>query len=124
MKLIIAGSRTITDGFVFTKGLDAFWALASSVVVSEVVCGMAGGVDEMAFEWATARRIPVKKFHPSWSTFGLAAGPIRNRQMAEYADALLLIWDGKSKGSASMKREAERVGIPVFEHIVHAEEER
>jgi hypothetical protein len=38
--------------------------------------------------------------------------------MAEYADALILVWDGKSRGSASMKREMEKLGKPIYEVIV------
>lgn len=48
-----------------------------------------------------------------WDAHGKAAGPIRNRKMAQEADALLLLWDGKSKGSASMLAEAKRTGLQI-----------
>jgi hypothetical protein len=38
--------------------------------------------------------------------------------MAEYADALLLIWDGSSRGSANMRQQMERRGKPVYEVIL------
>lgn len=38
--------------------------------------------------------------------------------MAKYADALILVWDGKSCGSKSMKKEARKAGIPITEWIV------
>ena len=40
--------------------------------------------------------------------------PMRNREMAEYADALLAVWDGESKGTANMILEMHRMGKPVF----------
>jgi hypothetical protein len=53
-----------------------------------------------------------------WDTEGKAAGPKRNKRMAEAADALILVWDGKSKGSASMKSEAQKRGLKIFEVII------
>ena len=38
--------------------------------------------------------------------------------MAEYADALILFWDGQSKGSKSMLSEARKHGILVEEYII------
>jgi hypothetical protein len=38
--------------------------------------------------------------------------------MAEEADALLLIWDGESKGSANMKKEMLFKNKPVYEVIL------
>ena len=35
------------------------------------------------------------RFDTDWNKHGRAAGPIRNKQMAEYGDALLIIWDGE-----------------------------
>lgn len=37
---------------------------------------------------------------------GRAAGPIRNQQMAERADALVAVWDGASRGTGDMLRRA------------------
>jgi hypothetical protein len=38
--------------------------------------------------------------------------------MAEYADALLLIWNGESRGSANMKENMVKLGKPVYEVIL------
>jgi len=61
---------------------------------------------------------PITSFKPDWGTHGRAAGPIRNREMAKYGDALLLIWDGASRGSANMKQEMIKLGKPVYEVIL------
>lgn len=50
--------------------------------------------------------------------YGRAGGPIRNAKMAEYGDALLLIWDGKSRGSQSMLREATKRKLRVQTYMV------
>lgn len=62
--------------------------------------------------------VTYKGFPADWETYGKSAGPIRNRQMAQYADALLLIWDGESRGSANMREEMQKLGKPVYEVII------
>ena len=64
----------------------------------------------------------MKAFPADWQKHGRKAGPLRNMEMAINADALVLVWDGKSAGSASMKREAERAGLLIFELIVPDEQ--
>lgn len=106
MKVIIAGGRDITIQELVDETVAEFQATIGEI--TEVVCGGATGVDTLGKRWAESRRIPVKTFPAEWNKHGAAAGPIRNREMAKYADALILVWDGKSRGSASMKREAQR----------------
>lgn len=60
------------------------------------------------------RDIPVKRFPADWDRHGRAAGPIRNCQMAQYADALIAIWDGKSRGTKNMIDEMNKCGKPVL----------
>jgi hypothetical protein len=38
--------------------------------------------------------------------------------MADYADALLLVWDGKSKGSYDMLNRALEGGLDVWEFCI------
>ena len=83
--------------------------------ITELVCGGAMGVDNEGAHWASHHDVPVKYFRPDWNKHGKAAGPIRNQEMAKYADVLLLIWDGKSKGSLSMRDAMEKLNKPIFE---------
>lgn len=108
MKLIIAGNR---DRF---PSVDAIGRAVHSmgIEVTEVVNGGASGVDAQAWSWATLAGLPVKPFPADWGKHGKAAGPIRNRQMAEYADALLAIWDGQSPGTRNMVQEMGKLGKP------------
>ncbi len=88
--------------------------------ISEVVSGGAIGVDLSGENFANIFGFKLKKFPADWETHGKAAGPIRNKQMAEYADALLLIWDGKSKGSTNMKTQMIKLKKPVYEIIINS----
>jgi len=100
MKVIIAGGRDFGKKVVL---IDAFRHFQKEYgEITEVVCGMAPGADTLGMLWADFMDIPVKKFPADWDKNGKAAGPIRNKQMAEYADALIAFWDGKSKGTKNM----------------------
>ena len=92
----------------------------SGFEVTEVVSGTCYGIDELGEKWAEANGIPVKPFPAWWTKYGRAAGPIRNQQMADYADALILIWDFDPKsGSADMFRKAYKKGLPIYEEDYH-----
>lgn len=124
MKLIIAGSRHLRVSFNFIKGLLITQDIPIEKI-QEIVQGEAQGIDHCAKMFAMKAGIPHKPF-PYKSELGKAGGPVRNAEMAEYADALLLIWDGVSRGSKNMKFEARKRNIPVFEIILHSptQEER
>ncbi len=111
MKVIIAGSRSgAHHHFVIPKAVRA-----SGFDVTEVICGDARGVDQQGAAWAVREGLPVKHMPADWGAHGKVAGPIRNRAMADYADAAIVIWDGESRGSGNMVKEAKRAGIPVHE---------
>ena len=105
MKLIIAGSREITDYQTFLECIKLCGITPNDI--TEVVCGMARGVDTLGKQWALTNNLPVKEFPADWNKDGKAAGFLRNLDMARYADALLAIWDGKSRGTAHMIKSAQ-----------------
>lgn len=109
MKVIIAGSRSCTD-YNFVEGAIH----ESGFSITEVVCGGAIGVDSVGRKWARYYRIPVKMFLPDWRTHGKKAGIIRNIEMADYAEALIAVWDGESRGTKHMIDAAGKKGIPVY----------
>lgn len=47
-----------------------------------------------------------------WGRFGRAAGSYRNAEMAEYADAAIILWDGESRGTLDMIDKMRRAGKP------------
>ena len=50
----------------------------------------------------------------NWNKYGKSAGPIRNVEMLELADALIVIINNNSRGSTHMLNIALKKGIPVF----------
>jgi hypothetical protein len=114
MKVIIAGTRTL---FPSLELMDAC-IQNCGFNVTEIVEGGAPGVDTVARDYANVMDIPVKEFEAKWDQYGGMAGPMRNREMAQYADALILIWDGNSPGSKSMKKIAMELNLPIYEHII------
>lgn len=111
MKLIIAGGRNITDYDLVLSALRE-----SGFIPTEIVSGMAQGVDTLAIQYAQENNLPLQRFWAEWEFYGKSAGPIRNRNMAEYADALIAIWDGVSRGTKNMIEEATKKGLKVYVH--------
>lgn len=112
MKVIIAGSRHIDN-------YEALKALIDSTgwTIDEVVSGGCRGVDMMGEQWAAEHDIPVRTFVADWAQYGREAGELRNREMANYADGLILLWDAKSPGASCMLRESAKAGIPIHHHV-------
>lgn len=120
MKTIIAGSRDL-ESF---KSHERIWIVADAVIqsgftITEVVSGGARGIDLAGELYAETHNppIPITRFIPDWS-MGRGAGFVRNRKMAEYAQALVLIWNGTSRGSANMGEEAAKRNLRIFHHII------
>ena len=84
----------------------------------ELVSGCAGGVDRLGEKYADFYGIPVKQFPANWETYGKRAGFMRNIQMAEYADALIAVWDGVSSGTRHMINTAQQKGLKVYVHTI------
>lgn len=109
MKVIIAGSRKIND---YQRVLDAI--KNSEFDITEVISGRAKGVDTYGERYSFENKITLKTFPADWKKYGKAAGPIRNGQMAEYGEALIAIWDGESRGTQDMVRQATKKGLKIF----------
>ena len=115
MKLIIAGPRDCDDIGIVHYAI-AECTTKTGWTVTEIVVGGARGVDSAAEALARLHGHKVKLFKANWHIFGKIAGPMRNIEMADYADALLLIWRGDSLGSRNMLNTALRKGLPVCEY--------
>lgn len=113
MKVIIAGIRRLTNYAAVLRAVEQ-----SGFTITEVVSGCATGADTLGERWAKENHIPVKKFQADWDAHGKAAGPIRNRQMAAYGEALIAIWDEMSPGTRNMISEAKKRGLPTYVHLV------
>ena len=115
-RIIVAGGRDFTDYALLSETLDA---ILEKYIESEtsIVSGSCRGADALGERYAREHGIPVVRFPADWQAYGKAAGPIRNRKMAEYAaecDGMLVaFWNGESRGTASMIRLAEKYGLQI-----------
>ncbi len=109
MKTIIAGSRTITD---YSELLKVIKNSGWQDRITEVVSGGARGVDKMGEKWAKENKVSIKIFLANWDKYSKKAGYLRNIEMAKYADAVLILWDGSSRGAKHMIDTA-------FKHDLH-----
>ena len=122
MRVIIAGSRTITDYRLVEAAVKA-----SGFDVTEVVSGKARGVDTLGERWAYENDVDMTGFYADWGKHGPSAGPIRNREMAEYAKAgpgggaLVAVHSANSPGTRSMIEIATKMGLKVY--VVNAGKE-
>jgi hypothetical protein len=98
-KVIIAGGRDFKDFNHLCEVVDHMLQNKDDI---EVVSGTAMGADQLGEKYAKECGYALKEFPADWEEFGKAAGHIRNRQMGDYADALIAFWDGKSKGTKGM----------------------
>ena len=113
MKTIVAGSRA------GPKYSDLIEAIKNcGWLPTAIVSGTAKGADELGERWALENNVAVEKYPPDWEKYGKAAGPIRNKLMAENAEALIALWDGKSRGTQSMIVNAKRVGLRIYVHTI------
>lgn len=114
MKLIIAGGRYFVGR---QKHLDWLNELEKEQLgsdpIEEVISGCALGADTFGSCWANSRGIPVKEFRPEWHKHGKSAGPIRNQEMAEYADAVVL-FPGE-KGTEHMYTVAKKKNLIIYD---------
>lgn len=108
--MIIAGTRTVTDPAIVIAAISS-----APFQVTEIVSGCARGVDTIALWLAQQWGVPCRMFPAQWS-LGNKAGPLRNQQMADYAEALIAIWDGVSRGTADMISRAQVKGMQVYVH--------
>lgn len=116
MKLIVAGTRHFVLDPNFIELCLRFHMIKDNVI--EVVSGGGGGVDWAGEEFSIDYLDKEAKSFPADWTMGVGAGPTRNKKMADYGDALLLIWDGKSSGSADMKSHMLRLKKPIYEVVL------
>lgn len=110
-KVIIAGSRNFTNYYMLKEFCNN--ALKNIQEPIEIVSGGAKGADMLGEQYAREVGYPVKLFPAKWNALGKTAGYIRNQEMANYADALIAFWDGKSKGTHHMIETAKSCGLKV-----------
>lgn len=105
-KVIVAGGRDFFDYNFLKEKVDNI--LSSIKDEIEIVSGNAKGADELGERYAKERGYKIKRFPANWTQHGKAAGPLRNEEMAKYADACICFWDGSSRGTSNMIDNAKK----------------
>lgn len=109
-RIIIAGGRDFND---YQLLLDSVCPILKGDHNIEIVSGCANGADKLGERFAESFGLTVIKFPANWNKHGRAAGPIRNLEMAKYADELIVFWDGKSSGTKNMINTATKLNLKV-----------
>lgn len=104
MKVAVIGSRNITS-----------FNLADIIPqgTTEIVSGGAKGIDSLAQQFAEVNHLPCTVFLPDYERYGRSAPLRRNDQIIAYADLVIAIWDGTSRGTLYVITRCRQLGKPV-----------
>lgn len=127
-KVIVAGGRDFTDYQLLKSKLDRILSNKKKIQIVSGACNTGKltynrpdgtavcGADGLGEKYAAEKGHDVKYFPANWDKFGRSAGMIRNGEMADYTGSeggLIAFWDGKSKGTSDMIKQAKEKGMKV-----------
>ena len=134
IKLIFAGSRNFTNTQVAVDVINYCEQINLLTTDQlEFVSGMAKGADTLGRKLAMANGLPCTDFPADWQdmsepcvvkrnargvVYNALAGMARNKQMGNYSDMAIVMWNGRSKGSLDMINFMKRLGklVIVYEY--------
>ena len=128
LRIIIAGTRTYND---YSALCDAVDGIISEFLMScpgckvTIISGHASGADVMGERYAHENGYDLKVFPAEWKLYGKMAGPVRNRQMLNYAKEgfplVIAFWDGRSRGTKNMIEISKDSNVAVYVYEIGAE---
>ncbi len=104
MKLAIVGSRNLQNIMLEQYIFDE---------VEEIISGGAVGIDFCAAQFAKSNHLKLTEFLPQYERYGRAAPIVRNKKIVDYADRVIVFWNGTSKGALSVIKYAQKIGKPL-----------
>lgn len=110
MRVLVTGGRDYLDVRRIFAGLDRLHDACGGI--TEIIEGGQSGADIRAQWWAEREQIPCTEVKADWTKYGKAAGPIRNRQMADLKPDIVLACPGND-GTADMVAIAKKRDIKV-----------
>lgn len=117
VRIIVCGGREFNDKTMFEENMDE---VMKEYPNAEIVSGHASGADTFGEEYAKAHGLRLSVFPAEWKKYGRAAGPIRNKQMLDYASegcpVIVAFWNGQSRGTKNMVTQAKNAGAKC--HVV------
>lgn len=107
MRVAIVGSRSVA--------MDAYSDILSYIPrgASEIISGGAEGADEIAEEYARQNHLPLTVFRPEYKSYRKSAPLQRNLEIVRHSDYVLVLWDGKSRGTANIVANCIKEYTPV-----------
>jgi hypothetical protein len=113
MRVIIAGGRDFNDYEILERECNT---ILNRPIPNEItiVSGNAIGADKLGKKYALEKKYSLEIFPADWKAYGKAAGPIRNKEMANHADMLIAFWDTKSKGTKNMIDQAKLNNLEIY----------
>lgn len=135
MKLIISGSRNLTDYEILRKAVFEWaisvWGSSDKIPlpinswIDEIIHGDAKGIDTLAGRFAKEHKIDLTIMPANWEKYGKRAGPIRNHKMAEYGKKcgecchVLAIPETTYGGTQEMITYCTKIGLDVTVYAKH-----
>jgi hypothetical protein len=107
-KVIIAGTRDFNDYELLKQKCDFYLSQKQGITI---ISGLCTGADTLGIRYAREHEYPYIGFPADWNKYGKSAGPKRNEQMANIADACIVFWNGTSKGTLDMINRAKAHNI-------------
>lgn len=114
IRIVIAGCRDYFNYREAEEFIDMCLPRICEQRTPVILSGGCRGADMLGERYAHEHGYRVERYEADWDRYGKSAGPRRNRQMAEAADAAICFWDGVSRGTESLINSAMERGIRVF----------
>ena len=111
-RLVIAGSRDFNDYALLSRTVDKHLSDKVNDAKIIIISGNAPGADKLGERYAKERGYELECYPVDWEHYGKAAGPVRNMNMANVADDVIVFWDGESSGTKNMIETAKAKNIP------------
>lgn len=112
-RIVVAGCRDFNNYEVAKNHIDFCIQNIRKKFELVFVSGGCKGADALGERYARENGFEIEIYEAEWGKYGNAAGPIRNKKMAEVSDYVICFWDGKSRGTRSMIKEAKEKGKTV-----------
>lgn len=113
MKIVIFGSRNFNNYFLLKNTIEETEAFKQNQITA-IISGAAKGADKLGERWAIETNTPIISMPAEWDKYGKRAGYLRNKQMAQKADAAIGFWDGKSVGTRHMINICKNLNLPII----------
>lgn len=116
-KIIIAGGRNFENYDLLSKEVDKIlyeYGKKFDSKYIEIVSGRACGTDKLGERYAIENNYKLTGFSANWNKYGKDGGPIRNKEMLDYANCLIAFHDGRSKETLKMITLAKAYKLKLF----------